>query len=245
MKTTGDDAIINPRRGKMSPPLGSVAVMASAEADLGILCPLLGFDELKFKKLFNSRLYANDTASGGVSLTGPLIGAPYAVMLLETLIAWGATKIIFLGWCGAISPLVKLGDIILVTAAMIDEGTSGHYAPDQAESRPSERLVAQIRQLIRNKELNCREGAIWSTDAVYRETRQKVELYQSKDVLAVEMETSALFTVAGFRKIEVAAVLVVSDELSTFKWRPGFKDDKFKKGRIAACGLLKRLCQTL
>ena len=65
---------------------------------------------------------------GNFSITGPFIGAPYAAMLLETLIAWGARRIIFLGWCGAVAEEVKIGDIILPTAALIDEGTSGHYS---------------------------------------------------------------------------------------------------------------------
>ena len=60
-----------------------------------------------------------------------------------------------------------------------------------------------------------------------RETREKVERYQKEGVLAVEMEISALFTVAKFRGAELGAMPVVSDELATFKWRPGFKMEEF------------------
>jgi len=48
-------------------------------------------------------------------VVGPFVGAPYAAMLLETLIAWDVEKIIFFGWCGAISHDVKIGDIIIPT----------------------------------------------------------------------------------------------------------------------------------
>ena len=50
-------------------------------------------------------------------------------------------------------------------------------------------------------------------------------------VLAVEMEVSALFTVARFRSIRLAAALIVSDDLHTLKWLHGFKDAKFHLAR--------------
>jgi purine-nucleoside phosphorylase len=106
-------------------------------------------------------------------------------------------------------------------------------------------MMAEIKQALKNNRLNYHEGVVWSTDAVYRETRAEVERHQEKGVLAVEMETSALFTVARFRNVEVGAILVVSDDLSSFKWQPGFKDSHFKQGREAACSLIKDLCQIL
>jgi purine-nucleoside phosphorylase len=245
MHSVDHNAIINPISGKKSPQLGSVALMASTEADLCLLCSQLSLDAGKFQKLFNSRLYIAPGPSRGLSLSGPLIGAPYAVMLLETIIAWGAKKILFLGWCGAISPHTKIGDIIIPTSAIIDEGTSAHYVPGIIESRPSDELMAKTRRFLRNNGLRYHEGTIWSTDAVYRETPEKVSYFQAKGALAVEMETSALFTVAGFRRMDALAILVVSDELSTSSWQPGFKDSKFKKGRKAACSLIKSLCQIL
>lgn len=63
--------------------------------------------------------------------------------------------------------------------------------------------------------------------------------------MAVEMECSALFTVGGFRGIDVAALLVVSDDLSSLTWRPGFKDPRFIRGREVACNVIGRLCSTL
>jgi purine-nucleoside phosphorylase len=47
-------------------------------------------------------------------------------------------------------------------------------------------------------------------------------------MLAVEMEMSALFRVAGYRQVGLAGLLVVSDELFTLKWRPGFRTSAFK-----------------
>jgi purine-nucleoside phosphorylase len=166
-------------------------------------------------------------------------------MLLETLIAWGVRKIIFLGWCGAISDNVKIGDVILPTAAMIDEGTSAHYISNNSSSAASQMIVNHARKCLREEQIAFHQGTIWSTDAVYRETPAKVEYFQKQNVLAVDMETSSLFTVAKFRGVELGGILVVSDELSALKWRPGFKKKQFQQSRRKACRMVTRLCQRL
>jgi uridine phosphorylase len=242
------DAIIFPKKGKRSPQLGPVAVIAGTETDLLQLCKLLDFDSGTYQKLFTSRLYCEhvNPSGAGISITGPVVGAPYAVMVLETLIAWGAQKIYFLGWCGSISEKVKIGDIIVATSAIIDEGTSGHYKNDETRiSFPAASMLKTLNDALRRYPVNFHKGAIWSTDAIYRETCEKVKYFQCQEAIGVEMEISALFTVAKFRGVELGAMAVVSDELASFKWRPGFKLDEFKNGRKTACTVIKDLCRKI
>ena len=241
-----NDAIIIPKKGKRSPRLGPVAVMTGTDLDLALLCNLFNLDTSEYQKLFSSRLYLANPPDAAFSLTGPLIGAPYAVMVLETLIAWGAKTIIFLGWCGSISQKVKIGDIIVATSAMIDEGTSRHYKEDGHRiSFPAERMVTALKGALDRKRAHYHYGSVWTTDAIYRETRDKIENYQRQDVVGVEMEISALFTVANFRKVDMGAIVVVSDELAAFKWRPGFKTKIFKHGREVACKVVRDLCRKM
>jgi uridine phosphorylase len=241
-----EDAIIFPKKGKRSPHLGPVAVIAGTQKDLSQLCKLLGFESGAYHELFTSRLYIADHATGGISIAGPAVGAPYAVMVLETLIAWGAKKIIFLGWCGSLSERVKIGDIIVATGAIIDEGTSGHYQDaDKLLAFPAKPMVTALNKALRQAQVNFHNGKIWSTDAIYRETGEKVKYFQSQKAIGVEMEISALFTVAKFRGVDVAALTVVSDELASFKWRPGFKLDEFKHGRMAACSVIIDVCRKI
>ena len=240
------DAIIFPKKGKRSPHLGPVAVIAGTETDLYRLCRLLDFDSRTYQKLFTSRLYPADPSVTGISITGPVVGAPYATMVLETLIAWGAQKIIFLGWCGSLSEKVKIGDIIVATAAIIDEGTSGHYKNNETRlSFPSASMLSKLNNVLKQNQIDYHNGAIWSTDAIYRETAEKVKYFQSQDAIGVEMEISALFTVAKFRGVDLVAMAVVSDELASFKWRPGFKMDEFKHGRKTACTVIKDVCRKI
>jgi uridine phosphorylase len=238
-----DVEIVTPVVSRNTPRLGPVVVMAGSQADLDDFVRRFARRPSEARPLFTSRLYPSGDS---LSLVGPLIGAPYAVMLLETLAAWGAKTFLFLGWCGAISPSVTVGDLILPTSAVVDEGTSRHYGLDIGRrATPAPNLVAHVRQAYAAAAIAIREGTVWSTDAIYRETREKVAYHQSSGVLAVEMEFSALVAAGLFRGVDVAGVLVVSDELGSFTWRPGFKDERFKKARHeAACGM-EALCRNL
>ncbi len=238
-----DDAIVSPTAAVDSLTVGPFAVMSSTQGDLNLLCAIMNLGQDQFKPLFISRIYTADTGTSQVSLAGPFVGAPYAAMILETLIAGGVRKVIVFGWCGAISPRVSIGDVIVPTSAIIDEGTSKHYFANQNfVSRPSRVLVKRITAALKQQGLPYHKGRIWSTDAVFRETKDQVREYQTQKVLAVEMETSALFTVGKFRQIEVSGVLVVSDELSSLEWRPGFDQKFFKQRRMAVCEVIKNLC---
>ena len=240
------DAIVNPVKSKNAPAIGPVAVMAATEMDLFFLCDLFKYNRDDYRRLFTSRLYAPQSSYVGACLTGPGIGAPYAAMMLETLIAWGARRIIFLGWCGAVSRQAKIGDIIVPTSALVDEGTSRNYAvSDNGQSKPASVLVALIEQVLEDNRVAFHSGKIWTTDAVYRETQAKVENHQAQGVMAVEMEVSALFSVAQFRQVELGAMLVVSDELSSLKWRPGFRDQRFVTGHQTACRMVRESCRQL
>ena len=241
-----DPPIVKPFRSKHTPDIGLVAAMVATRPDIGMLRDMSSAGDEISRNLFTGKLYIASGASSRFSMTGPLVGAPYAAMILETLIAWGARQFIFWGWCGAVSPDTCIGDIILPTAAMIDEGTSRHYLETGEEiSRPSSEMTAKIRGALSTKDVNWHEGVIWTTDGVFRETREKVLYYQSKGALAVEMEMSALFTVAAFHRVDIGGILVVSDDVSGLTWRPGFKSERFKAGRVAAGEAVRAILKEL
>ena len=240
-----DNAIVRPIIGRKSPKLGPLAVMVSSSGDFQRLIRALPVTE-QTVHLMMSRLFlgGNSGADGRYAIVGPVVGAPYAIMLMEPLIAWGAREVLFMGWCGAISPQVEIGDIIVPTGAIIDEGTSpGYGAAPMDTACPSEAMNQRIISALAARSSKIHEGRIWSTDAIYRETPEKVARFQAQNALAVEMELSALFTVGRYRGIQVGAVLVVSDELTTLTWKPGFKDDRFGRARRTLIEVIKDLCQ--
>lgn len=238
-----DDAIISPSAGVKGKDLVETAVMVSSDVDLKMLCRRLRADRNGAARLFNSGIYTPEAASDAVCLVGPVIGAPYAVMLLEKLIVRGVQTLLFFGWCGSISPKVKIGDIIIPTSAVIDEGTSAHYHPDVSGiAKPVGKMSQHLKRLLVQRSVAFHEGCIWTTDAVYRETRERVLSFQREGVLAVEMELSALFTVARFRGVQIDGILVVSDELNSLQWRPGFKTDPFQTNRQIVCEVIEEIC---
>lgn len=241
-----DEPIAFPFKGKNDPDLGPVAILVSSQGDLIRLCDLMDVDKKHHRKLLMSMVFSGPGPANTCSITGPMIGSPYTVMVLENLIAWGARQFIFFGWCGAVSRQVKIGDIVIPTAAVIDEGTSTHYGANLNHAMPSSTaLLQKIKSSFNKKNVDVHEGLVWTTDAMYRETRRKVEYFQKKSVLAVEMEVSAFFTVGNFRRVETTAVLVVSDEISRYEWQRGFGNKRFKKHRKTALEVIHRLCRNI
>jgi purine-nucleoside phosphorylase len=86
------------------------------------------------------------------------------------------------------------------------------------------------------------DNTVWTTDAIYRETSEKVVAYGKRGYLAVEMEMSALIRLAAYRSVELAGLLIVSDELFSLEWHAGFGVDKLKKASRESCRLLLNLC---
>lgn len=233
------DAVIQPRRGKNDPALGPDALMVVISQDLTRLSkirPMEVFDQ-GFFKIFRMKGKTN----AGLSLAGPFLGAPQAAMVMEKIIALGANRICVFGWCGSLQPDLNIGDFVIPLHAVAEEGTSGHYPIGKKTPGTAPELNRVLEKRLDHHGLPFRKGTIWTTDAPYRETASKVKTYRKKGVLAVEMEMSALMTLAVYRSVELSALLVVSDELFDLKWHRGFSSPVFKERCERAGNLLLRL----
>ncbi len=158
------------------------------------------------------------------------IGAPAAAMTLEEVIACGARKIFEVGVSGGLQQFLKPGDIIVVTEAIRDEGTSHHYFPPKVRVESSEDLRDKLLKQLDMEGIKYYCGVVWSTDGVYKETRGKFLEFKRAGVLAVNMETSAIFAVSKYRGVKAASVQVVSDVLSETGWLPAFQHEAVREG---------------
>ena len=234
-----DDAVIQPRKGKNDPTLGPDVLMVVIPQDLERLSkrkPMDGFD-LGFFRIFRLK----DQTRGSLALTGPFLGAPQAVMVMEKIIALGAKRICVFGWCGSLQPDLKIGDIVIPLHSIAEEGTSRHYPIGNRKPGTDQGLNRILERALEQEGLPYRKGKVWTTDAPYQETASKVKTYRGKEVLAVEMEMSALMTLAIYRSVTLSGLLVVSDELFDLKWHKGFSSPLFKKRCEQAGNLLVRL----
>ena len=85
-------------------------------------------------------------------------------------------------------------------------------------SQLTQKGVAAAQLFLVERSVPFTAGKIWTTDAMYRETRQKVDRRRAEGCLAVEMEAAAFFAVARFRAIRFAQLLYGGDDLSGAEW---------------------------
>jgi len=217
------DCIINPAKSPQDPHLPSIGVLAVNPADSPCFASLARRHGLKRHSLFHAQLFANDS----FFLAGPAVGAPMAAICLEKLIVLGARRILVYGWCGSLHPTLAAGELFIPTGGVSEEGTSGHYQGPVGSNDDSWRM-ALINALTAGGFSGLKQGLIWTTDAVYRETREKVERYGAQGILAVDMEYTALRSVAAFRQVDLAAAMLVSDELFHRTWSPRMHLKRFR-----------------
>ena len=133
-------------------------------------------------------------------------GAPMAADTLETLAVLGVKRIFAVGMFGAFSDKITCGEVIVPDKAFVEEGTSLHYYESIEYAQPDQVLSRTFAG-----ELGVRSYPVISTDAVYRQTFYKEQLWRRKGAVGVDMETSALFSVGKYLGLQTAAALIASD----------------------------------
>ena len=164
------------------------------------------------------------------------VGAPAAGMVAEVLFASGVKRLVMTGLAGSLSPDCPIGSVVIPTWGIREEGTSYHYLRPEVVPTPSGMLVETLERRL--KPMQPRKGGIWTIDAPYRETWTKVKAYANRGAVAVDMEATALMSIAMFRRAEFAAVLVISDELHEGEWKQGFQSLELARARTDLCASL-------
>ena len=153
---------------------------------------------------------------GVVCMTG--IGSPHASTVIEELIALGGKEFLNIGSAGGL----KEFGIFLCEKSIRDEGTSSHYSPHGKFAYPDKELTKKLEKDLVKNNISFQKATSWTIDAPYWETKIEIQKYKKQNVATVEMESSALFTVAQIRKVKIASAFVVSDVLGENKLDPQF-----------------------
>ncbi|WP_287583568.1 nucleoside phosphorylase [Candidatus Borrarchaeum sp.] len=149
-------------------------------------------------------------------------GAPVVVILLEQLIAFGVKEFISVGIAGSLQKDLRVGNIIICDKAIRDEGVSHHYIKSSKYSFASKTLTKKIEEALTRFNLEYSVGTTWTIDTPYRETITEVKQYQKEGVLTVDMEASAIFSVAEYRGVEAGSIFTISDYLAELEWELKF-----------------------
>ncbi len=163
-------------------------------------------------------LYEIEYCGQRLAFFQPGVGAPMAAGLLEETIALGCRQFIACGGCGVLEPGIAVGHLIVVSAAVRDEGVSYHYVPPSREIVAQEQGVAALVRTMERQHIPFRVGKTWTIDAPYRETRHKVERRRQEGCLVVEMEAASMMAVAQHRGVLFGQVLYGGDDLSGDEW---------------------------
>lgn len=171
----------------------------------------------------------------GVPLTAAStgIGAPSTAILVEELVKLGAHTFVRIGNSGGLAPDLELGDLVVTTGAVRDDGTSRSYVAPEYPAVSDAGLVTALLAAARARGARCRAGVTWSLDAFYvrnavlgaggepesmsaggywtRAHAERIAAMRAARVLNCEMEAGVLLTLAGLFGVRAACICVVSD----------------------------------
>lgn len=150
------------------------------------------------------------------------IGAPVTAIVVEQLAAGGVERFCIAGIAGCLQHDVGMGEPVVCSRALRDEGVSHHYAEPGRWASADEAIVQRCQTAAENAGLPVHRGPTWTTSAVYRETIPEIERYAEEGIVTVDMEAAALFAVAEYRDVEAGALFTVSDYLGPDEWDPRF-----------------------
>jgi uridine phosphorylase len=148
----------------------------------------------------------------------PGIGAALAAASLEEVIQLGCQKFIACGGCGVLDKDLAVGELVVVTGAVRDEGVSYHYLPPDRKVVASEAGLQALVGTMSQRGIPYRAGLTWTTDAPYRETPNRIAKRREEGCLTVEMECAGMMAVAQFRGAVFGQVLYAGDNLSGAEW---------------------------
>jgi len=161
-----------------------------------------------------------ETLCGGrsICLVQGFVGSAGTAGCFEELIASGCDRFVVCGGAGVLRPDIAVGHLIVPHTAVRDEGVSYHYIEPSREIACDPEVVDVIERELMRDGIPYIRAKTWTTDAFYRETRDKAALRVSEGCVTVEMEAAAFFAVAQFRGVKLGQILYGGDDLSGKAW---------------------------
>ena len=174
-------------------------------------------DVVQYNEVRNIFGYTGTYKGKRVSVQGTGMGVPSISIYINELMAeYGVQKLIRVGTCGAIQKDVKVRDVIIAQSSSTDSAINRVAFGGTIDFAPTADFDLLLKAYNASKEagLNVRVGNIFTADQFYSDEAQNEKL-AAYGVLAVEMETAALYTLAAKYGRQALTVLTVSDHIIT------------------------------
>jgi uridine phosphorylase len=143
-----------------------------------------------------------------ISASSSGIGCPSAAIAVEELARIGAKAIIRVGTTGALQKNINMGDLVIATAAVRDDGTSKTYVPVEFPAIADLEVTKSLIKASKKSDRKTHIGFVLSSDAFYGK-KDSLKQWSKFGVLSVEMETSVIYTIAALRKLKAGTILAV------------------------------------
>lgn len=159
-------------------------------------------------------------------------GAPAAVDTLETIRALGVKRIVIVGMCGGFADGINVGNVIVPSKVLCEEGTSFHYFENIEFAEPDMSLFDRAESYFSDK-FKVTTNATVTSDSFYRQTFAKEKFWREKGCVGVDMESSALLSVSKYYSLPAVSILLCSDKhpISEQDTEWGWGDKNFKQTR--------------
>lgn len=152
-----------------------------------------------------------------ISVQGSGMGVPSISIYVNELInSYNVKNLIRVGSCGSFRPEIKIRDIVIAMSSSTDSNVNkirfggNDYAPTASFN-----LLKKAYDIALQKGIEAKVGNILTSDTFYHDDPNQWKLWASYGVLAVEMETTALYTLAAKYNVNALTLLTVSDSLVT------------------------------
>jgi len=152
-----------------------------------------------------------------VSIQGTGMGIPsVSIYLNELITSYKAKNLIRIGSCGSMQPDIKIRDVVLAMSASTDSHINKirfngmDYAPTANYD-----LLKKAYDIALEKDIPIKVGSVLTTDTFYHDDPNSWKHWAKYGILAVEMETAVLYTLAAKFKVNALSILTVSDSLVT------------------------------
>lgn len=174
-------------------------------------------DAVCYNQVRNMLGYTGTYKGQRVSVQGTGMGVPSISIYIHELMAeYGVQNLIRVGTCGAIQEDIKVRDVIIAMSSSTDSQVN-RLRFNQIDYAPTAdfELLHQAYQAAVGRGLSVKVGNVFTSDTFYQESLDLYKKLASYQVLAVEMETTALYTLAAQFKRKALSILTVSDHILT------------------------------
>ncbi len=157
-------------------------------------------------------------ADEDVLITLGAVGCPSCAGNLDLFHAMGVTRVMFCGGGGVLDAGLEVGRLLLVDGAVRDEGFSYHYVAPSRYIYTNSETTERIARYLEEKSVSYLRGLTWTTDAIFRETADRIARRKEEGAKIVEMEQAGCIAVAQCRGFQYGALIYGGDDVSGEEW---------------------------